>query len=102
MGGYWQVRNLGFQAGTAVAHGLPKEKALEAITLSAAKILGIDNTVGSIEQNKDATLFISSGDALDMLGNNVEMAFIRGKQIDLDDVQKQLYRKYMSKYGLKE
>jgi imidazolonepropionase-like amidohydrolase len=100
--GYWQVRNLGFQAGTSVAHGLPKEKALEAITLTPAKILGIDNTVGSIEQNKDATLFISSGDALDMLGNKVEMAFIRGKQIDLDDVQKQLYRKYMSKYGLKE
>lgn len=100
--GFWEVRNLAFQAGTAAAHGLTKEQALAAITLSPAKILGIDKTTGSIEQNKDATLFISTADALDVLGNNVEQAFIRGRQINLDDIQKQLYRKYMGKYGLKE
>jgi len=99
--GSWQTRNLPFMAGTAAAYGLTKEEALTAITLTPAKILGIDNTVGSIETGKDATLFISTGDALDMRTNNVEAAFIRGKEINLDNVQKQLYRKYKEKYGLK-
>ena len=70
------------------------------ITSNPAKVLGIDSTTGTIETGKDATLFISSGDALDMKTNNVEYAFIQGRQIILDDVQKQLYRKYMKKYGL--
>jgi imidazolonepropionase-like amidohydrolase len=99
-GGSWPQRNIPFQAGTAAAHGLTKEEALTCITLNPAKILGIDSTTGTVETGKDATLFISSGDALDMRTNNVELAFIRGKEIVLDDVQKQLYRKYMKKYGL--
>lgn len=102
MDGYWQVRNLGFSAGTAAAYGLSKEDALKSITLDAAKILGIDKTAGSIEEGKDATLFVSDGDALDMLGSKVELAFIRGKQINLDNVQKQLYHKYMTKYNLEK
>lgn len=100
--GFWQVRNLPFNAGTSATFGLSAEEALQAVTLTPAKILGIDKTTGSIETGKDATLFVSSGDALDMRANNVELAFICGRQINLDDVQKQLYRKYMTKYGLKE
>jgi imidazolonepropionase-like amidohydrolase len=80
---------------------LTKEEALAAITLNAAKILGIENLVGSLEVGKHATLFVSTGDALDMKSNNIELAFIRGKKIDLDNHQKQLYEKYKSKYGLK-
>jgi imidazolonepropionase-like amidohydrolase len=99
--GSWQVRNLGFMTGTTAAYGLSKEDALMSITSAPAKILGIDATVGTLETGKDATLFISSGDALDMRTNNVEMAFIRGKEINLDNVQKQLYAKYKTKYGLK-
>jgi imidazolonepropionase-like amidohydrolase len=95
-------RNLPFQAGTAAAYGLSKEDALSSITLNTAKILGIDKTVGSLEVGKDATLFISTGDALDMLGNNVEAAYIDGFPVDLDTHQKASYRKYMKKYGLTE
>lgn len=95
-------RNLPFMAGTAAAYGLTKEQALSSVTLNAAKILGIDSTTGSLEVGKDATLFISSGDALDMLGNNVERAYINGVPVDLDNHQKALYRKYMKKYGLAE
>lgn len=95
------TRNLPFYAGTAAAYGLTKEEALMSVTLSTAKILGIDKTIGSIEQGKDATLFISTGDALDMKSNNVENAFIRGKAIDLNNEQKALYQKYKTKYGLK-
>jgi imidazolonepropionase-like amidohydrolase len=95
------TRNLPFMAGTAAAYGLTKEQALRAITLNTAKILGIDKTTGSIEEGKDANLFISTGDALDMKSNNVEKAFVKGNSIDLNNDQKMLYEKYKKKYGLK-
>jgi imidazolonepropionase-like amidohydrolase len=96
--GSWQQRNLPFQAGQAAGHGLAPEGAVQAITLDAARILGIEKTTGSIEKGKDATLFISSGDALDMRTSLVERAFIQGREIDLDDKHKALYRKYQEKY----
>jgi imidazolonepropionase-like amidohydrolase len=99
--GYWRQRNLPFEAGTAAAYGLGKEQAVALISLNNAKILGIDQTTGSLETGKDATLFISGGDALDMLGNKVETAFIRGKNINLDNLHKQLYERYKEKYQLK-
>jgi len=95
-----QTRNLPFLAGTSAAYGLTKEEALMSITSNAAKILGIDQTVGTIEEGKDGTIIVSAGDALDMMTNNIEHAFIRGKQLDLNDHQKILYHKYRAKYGL--
>ncbi|MBC7565784.1 MAG: amidohydrolase family protein [Pedobacter sp.] len=97
--GYWQQRNLPFMAGTVAAWGLDKEKALSTITLNTAKVLGIDKTTGSLEIGKDATLFISGGDALDMKTNNVEKAFIQGRDINLDNLHKQLDRKFSGKYS---
>ena len=96
----WQGRNVMFNAGTASAYGLTKEEALACITSSPAGILGIEDRAGTLEVGKDATLFISEGDALDMRTNKVTKAFIRGKDINLDNIQSQLYRKYMAKYGL--
>ena len=75
------TRNLPFYAGTASAYGMNKEDALSLITLNTAKILGVDEICGSIEHGKDATLFISTGDALDMKTNNVEAAFIQGREM---------------------
>ena len=87
-------RNLPFAAGTAVSYGLPYEEAVRAITSNAAKILGVDALCGTLEAGKDATLFVSSGDALDMMTNDVIYAFVEGRPIDLDNPQKYLYRKY--------
>ncbi|MCF8238745.1 MAG: amidohydrolase family protein [Saprospiraceae bacterium] len=95
--GYWQQRNLAYQAGQA-AGWMPKEEALKAITLSPARILGLDDRIGSLEKGKDATLFICPGDVLDMRSSEVEQAFIQGREIDLDNKQKQLYRMYKEKY----
>ena len=92
------TRNLPFYAGTAAAYGLSKEEALMAITSNTAKILGIDKTVGSLVVGLDATLIVSNGDALDMKSNDIEMAYVRGKLIDLDNHQKGLYRKFKKKY----
>lgn len=99
--GFWRQRNLPFEAGEAVGYGLTKEQALSMITLNNAKILGIDKTTGTLETGKDANLFISTGDALDMITLNVETAFIQGRNINLDNLHKQLYRKFSEKYGLK-
>lgn len=94
-------RNLAFNAGTAATYGLTKEEALSAITLNAAKILGAENTTGSIEKGKDANIVISTGDILDMHTSIVEHAFIQGRKIVLDDKHKQLYERYKYKYGIK-
>lgn len=94
-------RNLMFNAGTAVASGLTKEEALSAITLNAAKILGIDKTTGSIEVGKDANIVISEGDILDMKSSVITNAFIQGREINLTNKHTQLYERYKYKYGLK-
>jgi imidazolonepropionase-like amidohydrolase len=99
--GYWRQRNLPFEAGEAVGYGLTKEQALSMITINNAKILGIDKTTGTLEVGKDANLFISGGDALDMISINVQKAFIQGRDISLDNLHKQLYKKFSSKYGFK-
>ncbi|MCW3464172.1 amidohydrolase family protein [Chitinophaga nivalis] len=98
--GYWRQRNLMFQAGTASAYGLSKEEALSAITLNAAKILGIAHQTGSLETGKDANIVVSKGDLLDMRSNQVTLAFIQGREIDLNDKHKMLYEKYKTKYGI--
>ncbi len=94
-------RNLPFNAGTAVAYGLTKEEALTAITLNAAKILGIDDRTGSIEVGKDANIVISEGDILDMRTSIITDAFIQGRNVSLENKQTQLYERYKTKYGLK-
>jgi imidazolonepropionase-like amidohydrolase len=95
------MRNLPFQAATSVSFGITKEDALKAITLNAAKILGIDKMYGSLEPEKSATLFVSDGDALDPKSNNVTHAWINGNKVSLNTHQKDLYKKYSDKYGNK-
>ena len=90
--------NLPFAAGQTVAYGLTKEEALRTITLNNAKILGIDDKTGSIEIGKDANIVVSTGDILDMSANNIEYAFITGRNISLDNKHKQLYRRFQAKY----
>lgn len=95
-------RNLPFYAGTVTAYGADKEEALKMITLNTAKILGIDDSLGSLEVGKDATLFISEGDALDMRTNKVSQAFIQGREISLESHQTELAKRYTDKYGQEE
>ena len=92
------IRNLPFIAGTAAAYGLDKEQALASVTLNAAKILGVDKQVGSVEVGKDATLVVSGGDLLDMRTNKVTHAYIQGRHLDLNNKQKYLYEKFDNKY----
>lgn len=96
-----RYRNLSFNAGTAAAYGLTKEEALSAITLNAAKILGVADKTGSLEVGKDANIIICDGDILDMKSSNVSEAFIQGRHVSLDNKQKQLFERYKHKYAIK-
>ncbi|WP_179336563.1 amidohydrolase family protein [Winogradskyella ludwigii] len=90
-------RNLPFYAGTTVAHGLTKAQALQLITQNPAKIMGIDDSYGTLEVGKSATLFISEGDALDMRTNILTKAFIDGRPVSLETHQTKLWKRYSEK-----
>ncbi len=90
--------NYPFVAGGATAYGLTKEEALQMVTLNAAKIIGVGDRAGSLENGKYANIVVSEGDLLDITTNNVVRAFINGREIDLDNRHKYLYRKFGSKY----
>ena len=96
-GSFYQERNLAYQAGTAVAYGLPHDEAVRAITLYPAQILGVADRVGSLETGKDATLIVTDGDVLEIT-TQVEQAFIQGREVDLSNKQRVLYEKYEEKY----
>jgi imidazolonepropionase-like amidohydrolase len=96
-----RYRNLAFNAGTSAAYGLTKEQALQAITLNTAKILGVDDKTGSLEAGKDANIVVSDGDILDMRSSIILHAFIQGREVSLENKQKQLYERYKYKYELK-
>ncbi|RMB64017.1 amidohydrolase [Dokdonia sinensis] len=98
-GEYWQARNLPFYAGQVTQFGMSDEDALKMITSNAAKILGIDKTTGTLEVGKDATLFISEGNALDMRGNKISKAYIQGRDISLETHQTELWKRYSEKYA---
>ncbi len=91
------VRNLPHHAGTAAAHGLPSEEALKAVTLYPAKLLGVDDRIGSLEVGKDATLIVTTGDPLD-IPTHVTAAYIQGREVSLNDRHKRLWEKYKEKY----
>lgn len=91
-------RNLPFYAGTAAAFGVDRELAVQMITLNTAKILGMEDQIGSLEVGKDATLFVSEGDALDMKGNIISHAYIQGRDVSLESHQTELYERYSNKY----
>ena len=91
------ARNIAFLAGTAATYGLTKEQALQSVTLNAAKILGVDNLIGSIESGKLASIVVSEGDILDMKTNKIILAYINGRSIKLTNFQNDLNKKYSDK-----
>lgn len=87
---------LPYEAGVAVAFGLPEEEAIKAVTINAAEFMGISDRVGSLEPGKQATLLITTGTPLDMT-SDIEQAYIQGREIDMMDIQKWFFEKYMTK-----
>lgn len=87
------VRNIVMPAAISVAHGLAEKKALEALTINPAKILGIEDDVGSLEVSKIANVAIWTGSPIQGR-SRVEAVIIKGKLIPLTSFQTRLYEKF--------
>lgn len=87
---------LPYEAGVAVAFGLPEDEAMKAVTINAAEMLGLDDRIGSLETGKQATLLITTGNPLDTM-SDIEQAYIQGRELDMNDIQKHFFQKYMTK-----
>jgi imidazolonepropionase-like amidohydrolase len=90
------VKNLPYDAAQAVAFGFPAEEALKGITLYPAQIAGVGDRLGSIEAGKDATLFVSDGDILD-IRSNVKRMWIAGREVSLENRHTRFYEKYKNR-----
>jgi len=89
-------RNLPYQAGQAVAFGLSQDDAMKAVTKNAADIWGVGDQIGTVEEGKWADLLVTDGSPLEAQ-TNVRLLFIKGKPVDLDNKQKDLYEKYLNR-----
>lgn len=95
-GGAAYTNRLPWEAGVAVAFGLPEEEAIRAVTQNAAEMMGIGDRVGSLEPGKDATLLVTTGNPLDMM-NDIEQMYIQGRELDMMDIHRWFFEKYMAK-----
>ena len=89
-------RNLPYHAGFAATYGLGREEALKAITIVPAQIFGVADKLGSIEQGKNATLFISDGDPFETK-TQVKYVFIDGWQMPMVSRQTLLYEEFLQR-----
>lgn len=94
--GWDTAMNLPYRVGRMCAYGLSHDAAMRALTLDAAKILGIDDRYGSLEAGKVANVIITDGDPLDVT-SHIRYLFIDGKPVPLESRYTDLYRKYMNR-----
>lgn len=104
-GGAHRVRELRYNAGNAVAYGMPYQAALAAVTINPARIFGVADKIGSLEPGKDADLVIWTADPFEPL-SQATAVFIRGesqpmtsRQLELRDRYKTLGREYPAGYS---
>ena len=90
-------RNLAHHAASGLPFGLSPDDAIRGITLSAAQILGVDNSIGSLAPGKAATLIVTTDTPLE-LTSAVTSAFINGRSIDLSSKHTKLNEKYRERY----
>ena len=70
---------LSLSAALAAKAGLPEYEAIKAITINPAKILGLDNRLGSIKEGKDADFVICTKNILDTT-NEIKAVYVDGKK----------------------
>lgn len=87
---------LPYEAGVAVAFGLPEEEAIKAVTINAAELMGLSDRLGSLEVGKQATLLITTGTPIETK-TDILQAYIQGRELDMNDIQKHFFEKYMTK-----
>jgi imidazolonepropionase-like amidohydrolase len=87
------TRNLPYEAAMAVSYGLPAEEGLKAVTLYPARILGVADQLGSVEEGKRANLVLTNGDLL-QASTQVLAVFIEGRPYEPTSKHTRLYDRY--------
>jgi imidazolonepropionase-like amidohydrolase len=95
-GSYQNPRLLPYEAAISVAWGLDRDKAVRAITMDAAEILGVSDRVGSLEVGKLANLAIWNGDPLE-LKTPVPQVIIAGRVVGPASKHTELYERFSSR-----
>ncbi len=90
------VKQMATHAGYAVAYGLKPDSALKSITINAAKILGVDASIGSLETGKVADVIITTGSPLEASTRTVGM-FMAGKPIELTSLHEKSYERFTNR-----
>lgn len=90
------VRNLPFNAGFAAAYGMGKEEALKAVTINAAEVFGVADRMGSIEEGKDATLLVATGDPFETK-TQIRHVFIDGYRVPMSNRHIKLYQEFLER-----
>lgn len=90
------VRNAPYHAGFAATYGLGKEEALKAITVNPAEIFGVEDRLGSLEEGKQANLFIADGDPFEPM-THIEQVFIGGNKIPMESRHTKLYDEFLDR-----
>ncbi len=80
-----------YQAATAIKFGLTQDAAFAALTLEPAKLLALDDRVGSIEVGKEADLVVLTGQPLD-IATWVDMTIVGGEVVYERDEDEKLKR----------
>lgn len=89
----FNVRNVRYEAGNAVAYGLSWDDALRAITLAPAEIYGVSGSIGSLKAGTEANVVVWSGDPFEF-ASRAEQVFVRGKKLDSPSRQDMLAKRY--------
>jgi imidazolonepropionase-like amidohydrolase len=96
VGGASNNRLLPYEAAISVAWGLDRGRALRAITLDAATILGVADRVGSLEPGKIANVIVTTGDPMEMKTQFTHV-FINGRSVGLKSKHTELYERFSSR-----
>ncbi len=90
------ARNLPYNAGFAAAYGLGAEEALRAITIVPAEIFDVADERGSLEQGKEATLFVADGDPMETK-TQIHHVFIAGYEVPMESRHTRLYNEFLNR-----
>ncbi|HEX3160211.1 MAG TPA: amidohydrolase family protein [Gemmatimonadaceae bacterium] len=89
----FNVSNLRYEAGNAVAYGMSWDDALRAVTATPAEVFGVAERVGTLAAGKDANVVIWSGDPFEFT-SRAEHVFVRGVEASGPTRQEELMRRY--------
>ena len=96
----FNVRNIRFEAGNAVAYGMAWNDALRAVTLTPAELFGVADRIGTLEVGRDANVVVWSADPFEF-STRAEHVFVRGverRELSRQDLLMRRYRNVPPQY----